>query len=729
MIVFPPLSRRSRGDRRHLLRRAFVLTTVASTLCPIATSVAADLPRPIRSAPELLYAPTAGAATIDVSRLAVADVDGKAIATKVAEGALTFRAMLEPVRGNKGRVTLTPPGAPVTFASLNAGVGFWIDAPAQTCVDFVYKDAAGNTYVCPTFRKTDDGPQYAACAVDDFRDRAVDDDGPMQGGNGGKLAKVALPVELVRIALHAGKQPGPIDATVKIRDLAAVERLDPAKSTIHVELDHGPFANVYKPGDTARGTIRADAGQIEWRLIRHDGKEIASGKGDASVAIALPLEQPGHYVARITNRVDGKLVDARELKLAAIPPATGVAERIGICAHFNREYYGLDGADLLPILAINAVRSDANWNQFEPTPGKLRVPATVDAYLKLSRDRGNRPLFLINGTGKAYGFQIPQKPDEYEKFVAFANFVFDKTAGVVERAEIWNEWSNGTGMPADFKPTPAGYVALVRGIIPGIREHLEKTGNKVELVGLGGENPYVYNKEIAALLATGVGKSFDILSYHPYTNPTGPEVGSAKDPRPLDVVLGELSQTDRQNGGGGRMMITEAGYSTHVLPWGVSERECARQDVRLTALALATPNLDRVYLYSLREENELPIPPRFRTSDQFPQHHYGLFSSKDQGYAPKETAVAIATLARQLIGAGKLTLDRPAKGVYRVSISDLAGRPMRSLWWCDAGISAGVRRQGASARDLLGMPIDAATVPLSPDPVYVDGSGGALGPA
>lgn len=593
------------------------------------------------------------------------------------------------------------------------GVGLWMKADPYVYLSYRFRDATGRMFSIPAHRQKTTGWEYAAAPL-----KSVvlwDEPG---GGT------VKLPARLVGIQLSTVAGDFCFDFSAQLRGLQRVSRpQDVQEQRVKIDVVAPPVGLVYRPGQSVKvlfSTPSKDA-EIRWEFLEYGGKVIAEGRGAGCAGVERVLDMPGHYQFLVELIEDGTRTDYRNLSLAVIESDPPVHERIGLCGHWNRWYYDLETLDLLPLIGVNRLRDHVAWHQVETKRGEMQMPKKMDAFLVEARKRGLRGATILNGKATFYGGGVPHTPEAIASFIDYCRYVVKEEAGVYGQFELWNEWSNGTGMEnSEFEPTPDNYVRLAGQVIPELR----KTFPSAEMIGFGGENPYRFEHEIVGMLEAGGGKYFDSISLHPYRQPFPPEIAHTPESEPLDETMKKFLALSRQYDGPGKIQITEIGYPVFRMGWGVNEAEHARYMVRTLAILHSLPEIGEVYWYSLRDEKEIPLRGNAPTSISFAQHGYGLFRDKASLYAPKPAAVALAVYIRQTAGAEFGSLQRLGDGVFQVDVKNTDGSSRCSIFWTlKDPVDIGVRGAGLFVMDFMGRskPLAGGVMTVSQDVLYLSG--------
>lgn len=601
------------------------------------------------------------------------------------------------------------------ISTLSDGVGLWIKTDPYVYLSYRFRDASSRTFSIPAHRQKSPEWEYAVAPL-----KSV----VLWDHSGSK--KVQLPAHLISVQLSTVAGDFSFDFSAKLRGLQRVSRPDETQpQKVKIEVPNPPIGLVYRPGQTVGAVFSAPDKNSEvcWKFVEYGGKVLDEGSARGKVETKQTLGQAGHYRFLVELIENGKRTDYRVLSLAAIEDNQPVHDRIGLCGHWNRWYYTLDTLDLLPLIGINRLRDHVAWHQVETQKGIMTMPKKMDQFLEEARKRGIQGMTIINGKATFYGGGVPRTPEAIDAFKEYCKFVADKEAGVYEELELWNEWSNGTGMEGSgFEPTPENYVWLAEQVIPDLRKALPKG---VEFVGFGGENPYRFEHEITGMLKAGGGKYFDSISLHPYRQPFPPEIAHNPQTEPVDETMKKFAALSRKYEGPDKIQITEIGYPVFRMGWGVSETEHARLMVRTLAMLHSVPEVGEVYWYALRDEFEVPLRGNAPTSISFAQHGYGLFRDKSCSYAPKPAAVAMAVYVRQTAGAEFGTVQRLDNEVFRLDVSEPGGKPRCSmLWTLRNPVQFRVEGTNLKATDLMGrnVPVKDGALTVSQDVLYLRGN-------
>jgi len=627
-----------------------------------------------------------------------------------AQGEVRVAANPGQTQGNPNVVVTLAPDAQPTLRELTDGVGLEAKLPAYARVTLTFVDAKDRPFRTPIHRQTTDGWEYLGTILNTVRE--------FPNHN---TRDAALPVKWTGLEIRFPDSTPSDQAIATLKGFQRLSRpIDGIPQRLAIDLADPPLGHVYQPGDTVRATFADPEGNatLRWKLTDYQGNVFDEGESNQRVNIEHKLEHPGHCEFVVTLHEDDERVDARVLGVAAMPDNPTAHDRMGISAHFSRWYYKLDVADLLPRIGVMNIRNGVAWQRVESQRNQYEMPEPFLNYLDLAEQRDIGGIFLASGHAKHFGGGIPDTKEETDAFVDYAVYSWNVAKGTMDDLMIWNEWSHGTGGYGDYERTPQGYVNLIEAIVPPIREQLPD----VSIVGLGGENPYSYEKQIEAMLRTGVGKHFDSLAIHPYRQPYPPEVAHRPNAEPVDQTVRELLERSARYGGPARVDITEVGYPAFRPYWGVSETELARYVPRTLAMLHSVPEVHRVYWYNLRDMDEVPLRGVAQDRYSFAQHYYGVFRAETYNYAPKSAAVALATYTRMTADADYAELERLPNDVYRVNVMNRDGSPRCAILWTTGDpVDFPVQSSDARYVDIMGRThsINDGRVTLSQDVVYL----------
>ncbi len=291
------------------------------------------------------------------------------------------------------------------------------------------------------------------------------------------------------------------------------------------------------------------------------------------------------------------------------PAAAKVGGRFGIASSHLARFDSQDmEAEFQAMKEIQAgrVRCTFAWHDLEWQGDGVWDFAGADMAVSKARGHGVEILGILGGcppwaNGDREPF-CPPLPKNLDKWAEYVRTVSSRYAGRVSAWEIWNEENIQFWQP---EPDPEYYVELLRIASGEIRKADPQA--KVVMGGMAGLGA----DYLLAAFGAGALNYVDAIAYHPYaetigetTDPPGallwPKeklcrniVASVRDyiwlskpPRPIEV------------------WVTEVGWSTsEVYPNGVDPETQAAYIMR-TMINYASTNLDKCFIYMLRDEPE-----------------------------------------------------------------------------------------------------------------------------
>ena len=312
----------------------------------------------------------------------------------------------------------------------------------------------------------------------------------------------------------------------------------------------------------------------------------------------------------------------------------------------------------------------------------------------------------------------PLTPELKTKFINYSRFLLDKYRHVIDKVEIWNEWTNGTGTYSQYQAqqTAVNYADLVSSIYPVLKSEYPD----VEFIGLGGINPQRFRNDIVDMFAAGAGQNMDAISMHPYRQPKLPESRTrivknlTMDEQILDVV--DLAKTYNAPQ---KVYITEIGQPGNLMNNGKPDLTQAHYLVKVLGLLLASNVVEQIDWYNLYDEDEIGIDSKYTKPEEYEQFHFGLFEGLADNHAVKTAALAYRFFAK--ITAGFATGERydNGEGFFRLTLRDKTSGEL-DIVWDNANQSQYRLVSGHKAYDLMGNLIETqGIIQLTREPVYI----------
>lgn len=593
---------------------------------------------------------------------------------------------------------------PLDIPEPGLGLGFWLKTDGTPFpVRLRVTDASGETHQLDMVGEA--GPGWRFVAV------ALDAPGNAWGGDGNNRRD--YPLRLGGICFDRSSREFAGKGSLWIDEVAMV-KARPQPDTLRLETNAGRFGNVYEPGAAIALRLAGAGDRIRWALGDHRGSEIAQGEGPAAGCEArFSLPAPGHYTCTIRLLQDGNTVESRCFYAAALPTGIGAAMSgfVGLNCHFGQNAYPLECMELMRRYGIDRFRDEMGWVYVEREKGQYTLPEHLQRYAEHSKALGMRPLVILDYNNPHYdGGGFPNSPEAIAGFADYAANLVKLTRGVVTDFEVWNEWIGGCGM--NSRPGDHGPEAYGRLLAPTYRTAKAASG-EATIVGVGGEYGSHCAQTVATMVRTAGAGTMDAFSIHPYRYPREPEASDL-----TGEVTGILAAATAA-GAPARLWVTETGYPTHRGPGGSDPLAQARHCIRTLVLLQATPGVERVYWYDLKDDGVMR---------EYNEHNFGLVHHQKYHCAPKPAMVALGTFTRLTAPARFVSLRRQADACVATYEGPDDTRVLVA-WVTGAERQARVTGKLTAACDLMGYPLaTAAAITLSPSPVYLCGADLELAP-
>lgn len=393
------------------------------------------------------------------------------------------------------------------------------------------------------------------------------------------------------------------------------------------------------------------------------------------------------------------------------PPVAGPqpASFFGICEHWLDE----TNAEVMERAGIRWLRIDVGWGGVQARRGADFNWARFDGIVAAADRHHLAVLPIIDYTAPFAAEKLPgvregdpsRYPPREEDWRRFVRALVERYREAVHAWEVWNEANIGFWLG-----TPAQYAELLRQAYEEVRGT-----DPAALVSIAGTSgvPIEWFKAVAA---AGAGPFMDVVSVHPYRQPSPPEAGLTADL----VRIREWSRSRLSPAGSGvsdrPVWITEMGYHTLGNAQAVSETNQAAYLVRAMVQAMAA-GVERFFWYEFADGAVL-------AGDQ--EANFGLVY---HDLTPKPAYVAYAVLERAL---GQATAPRTVafnERWLRAYAFDTPEGGVLVAWSLDGDHDVRWPALGAlTITDLMGnrrmmQPGEGSQVaiPLSGTPVYLQG--------
>ncbi len=263
--------------------------------------------------------------------------------------------------------------------------------------------------------------------------------------------------------------------------------------------------------------------------------------------------------------------------LAAPPPQSD--SPYGACAHLNRWEYPemAQELQLMKKAGIGFDRTDLDWSQVEPQPGKWDF-TRWDAVLKAAEENGITILPILPGFQPKWGTPLASHPEEWKNYV---KTVVSRYKGRIRFWEVVNEPDLG-----EFSNNHKRYTKFLKESYD-----LIKATDPDATVLTGG---LIVHQNVAEFLRLAEKDSFDILNVHRYIWQDYPETMLYQW---LSYIKSEMKKNPAH--ADKPMWLTETGYSTLPVPdltevLGYALKKIGLDDPKLPLVLIEDPD----YLYS-----------------------------------------------------------------------------------------------------------------------------------
>jgi hypothetical protein len=584
------------------------------------------------------------------------------------------------------------------FAKPGLGFGFWLKHDGTPfVVRLRFTDSGGECHQVETMHRSEAGWQYVVGWADS---RSTSWGGDANGRMDYPLSLAGICVDRPRVGFTGA-------GSLWLDDASVVQPRVSKPRGLVIETQEPRFGNVYSVGDTLVLRAQGEGEQVRWQVTDFFGCELARGEGAASgTESRYVLSQPGWYDFRCDLLADGRVVTSQSFPCAALPDdANGVrSEFVGVCSHFGQNAYPLETMDLMLRYGIDQYRDEISWRSFEAERGRYVMPKFATAYLQRSADLRMRPLIIFDYSNPHYdGDGFPNSAEAVAGFANYAVQLVRQTQGTVTTFEVWNEWVGGCGM--NGRPGVHDGAAYGRLLAPTYAA-VKQAFTDVKVVGIGGEYGAHCADTILGAVGTAGPSAMDAWSIHPYRYPHAPEESDLK---------GEVTHIGERVAAAGvksKAWITEIGYPTHRTSGGCSEAAQARYCVRTLALLQASPVVEKVFWYDLKDDG---------LDRAYNEHNFGLIHHQDLNCAPKPAMVAMSVFIRRTTNARIVELQNH-DGLYCTSYQRPDNSHLLLIW-----TYRGMRRVKLSGQvdhvwDIMGRSLPAESpLDASEDVIYVQG--------
>ncbi|TCW17788.1 cellulase (glycosyl hydrolase family 5) [Raoultella sp. BIGb0138] len=315
---------------------------------------------------------------------------------------------------------------------------------------------------------------------------------------------------------------------------------------------------------------------------------------------------------------------------------------IGVCTHFGR--YKNDPAAYLRLLkqyGFTSFRGDYGWGGIEEQKNIYKVSDRLrksdQAFMESSNYGISGMLILAYGNKHYDSGGYPLSEDAVKGFANYAAWTAKRFKGKVKYYEVWNEWTNGTGIQRSTRVIPSAndYFNLVKATSIAIRQvdpsAIVIAGGFNSLNGVNKKTGLTGTEWFNILVEKGILKYIDGVSIHPYSFQL-PDVK-------LKSAAGNINQIDkfheyfkRKYNVNISVYLTEYGVPVYSGVGGTSESIAAFTIKNYISEAKKRDYIKGVWLYDLIDDG----PDKSNR-----EHNFGLFR---QNLKPKTAALELQKL-------------------------------------------------------------------------------------
>lgn len=421
----------------------------------------------------------------------------------------------------------------------------------------------------------------------------------------------------------------------------------------------------------------------------------------------LRLTKFGVYFleTRITATLDGlgkELTATRLNSICWLPEPAQIWDEspFGVCTHFGQFKHKVpETLELIKRMGAAWIRDEIYWGNVEREKGNFSFPDYYDAYMKVARKLGIRPLIIFNYANRHYdGGLAPHTDEGREAFSRYCRELMSRYGDICRHWEVWNEPNIGFWRP---KPNPEDYTNLLKAVHRTVKS-ADKNATVVGVCTAGTDMKF-----IEEVLKRDGGKFMDAISVHPYRYPRSPETSNF-----VGEMMALKELLDRYGAGNIKVWLTEFGYPTHVTG-GTPQWLSAAYIVRTFLWALTLPFIERLFVYDFQDDGEDPT---------YNEHNFGLIRLDN---SPKVGYAAFNTMARLLYRKSFLRRVDVGEGAVCLVFSGDDGEIWAS--WAVEGernVILKVRSKTVTITDLMGnemvMPVNnQLAVTLTPEPIFI----------
>jgi len=585
----------------------------------------------------------------------------------------------------------------------NEGIGMWFKSTSDVQSDIYFEDSAGLVFHIPKkFIEGNTDWSYAFTMPNSYR---------LSNESERANPSITYPCKFLGVSLLSREE----GTFVYLDEIEKVKELD---RSIAPEFSVTPqkIGNVYNIHEKVEANIISVASMLLIKVMDYKGNIIEEKIAQKSMKYELPTDHQGYFEILVLSYkdkiTDENLVNGKVFSYSVLRDKTIFNDKLGVCAHPQRDYYSRSCVDLMSIVGAKYMRFGMVLEFLEKEDGTFEFEDNTLDILNNAREKGFKYVCVFRDKTP------PLTEERKEKFLKFSRFLLDEYKNVIDKVEFWNEWTNGTGTHFQFQKeqTAENYTKFVRSVYPVLKAEYPE----VEFIGLGGENPQRFREHILDMYEAGAGKYMDAISLHPYRQPVVPDSRAEKvhNLNMAEQVL-DIVDISKKYNGPEKVYITEIGYSTHLLNWGISEYMQAENVVKTIGILLSSNVVEQVDWYNLY--NMLGDQPTrtYTRSEEYSQYNFCMFNGEKYNFAIKPSAMAFRFFAKITNGFSWGEQFEDGNGLVRLSML-VENDTKLNILWNDKSQTDYEVLDGYKAYDLMGNPIENnGRIKLGREPIYL----------
>lgn len=303
--------------------------------------------------------------------------------------------------------------------------------------------------------------------------------------------------------------------------------------------------------------------------------------------------------------------------------------------NINPNIYNLSSDQVLNLIkntGFNSFRQELTWGNIEQQKKTYTIKGKNiirDDIINKSTYYGLSPILILVYSNNNYNNgNYPVSSESQDGFADYSTWIAKRYKGKVKIYEIWNEWTQGTGMAnKGFKiPSEEKYFELVKKTSIA----LKKVDPNIKVIA-GSFNPmsdtgrhlsYNDNEWFIKLVKLGILNYIDGVSIHPYSflnKNVALRTPEANFERIIQLqnVLKKASNSKKDI----PIYITEMGVSNFRSNGGASEASTADFIIKYTALVTTLPYIKGIWWYDLIDDG---------TKESEKENNFGFYKNDKQ---------------------------------------------------------------------------------------------------